>query len=201
MGVVVHFLQRCHWTRSSGSSAKLQFPSFNKQLLLSDPSTPQHIPQLIECILRCFKKFLPSYAHCHIDIAQTFCSSWRKCRKPGQRCCTRQWKMFYTTASQFSFSVIVRSWPENWPIYRGITLIPSLSWDALCILSNDEYKDHNALITIKKHVNLTNVGCIQLSTADGTQKNNLKNTAESNVTSCMSKTTENTLAILPLLSP
>lgn len=109
--------------------------------------------------------------------------------------------MFYTTASQFSFSVIVRSWPENWPIYNGITFILSLSWNALCILSNDEYKHHNAPITIENLLDLTSLGCIQLSTANATQKINFSKTAVSNKTSCMSKTTDITLAILPLLSP
>lgn len=109
--------------------------------------------------------------------------------------------MFSTTASQFSFSVTVRSWPENWPIYNDITLIPSLSWIAQWILGTDEYKEHNAPITIENPLNLTNVGGIQLNTANATLKNNLRISAVVKVTSSMSKTTEITLAILPLLSP
>lgn len=148
-----------------------------------------------------FQKNLTSYADWHISIAQTFCSSCCRCRKAGPRCCSRQWKMFSTTASQFSFSVIVRSWPENWPIYSGVTWIPSLSWNAQCILSNDGHKDHNAPITIENLLNLTNVGCIQLSPAYAAREIHSGKTAVSNATPCMSKTTEITLAILPLLSP
>lgn len=155
MGVVVHFLHGNSYRVRSGSATKLHFPGLDKQLLLSDPFYPQHLPQQIECISR-YYVFLNKCEHYLLAgtpaLRRRICSSWCRCRKAGQRSCSRQWNMFYTTASQFSFSVIVRSWPENWPIFTGITLVPSWRENARCVLSNDEYKDHSALISIKNPV-------------------------------------------------